>query len=58
MLAEELYRREHGQLPASEQALVGTYLKNLPDDGTDDLDDGTTLTVEALPGPAPSLSPE
>jgi len=46
LLAEELFRREHGHAPSSEAELVGTYLKSLPDDGTDDLDDGTTPTVE------------
>jgi hypothetical protein len=46
LLAGELYRREHGQRPASEEALVGTYLERLPEDGSDDLDDGTALTVE------------
>jgi hypothetical protein len=45
-LAEELYHREHGRLPASEEALVGDYLKSLPDDGTADLDDGRAVTVE------------
>jgi hypothetical protein len=46
MLAEEIYRREHGSRPSSEGALVGTYLKSLPDDGSADLDDGTAPTVE------------
>jgi hypothetical protein len=45
-LAEELYRREHGRPPASEEALVGDYLKSLPDDGTADADDGSAITVE------------
>jgi hypothetical protein len=30
-LAAELYRREHGQLPAQAGALVGPYLKDLPE---------------------------
>jgi hypothetical protein len=30
-LATELYRREHGQSPASPEALVGPYLKALPE---------------------------
>jgi hypothetical protein len=30
-LAEQLYRREYGHLPASARDLVGTYLKALPD---------------------------
>ena len=53
LLAEELYRREHGRSPSSEDALVGTYLKSLPDDGTAELDDGTTPTVEDSPVAAP-----
>jgi hypothetical protein len=44
-LAEEIYRRERGSPPPSEDALVGTYLKSLPDDGSADLDDGTATTV-------------
>jgi hypothetical protein len=46
MLAEEIYRRDRGSRPPSEDALVGTYLKSLPDDGSADLDDGTAPTVE------------
>jgi hypothetical protein len=46
MLAKEIYRRERGALPPSDEALVGTYLKSLPDDGSRELDDGTTPTVE------------
>jgi hypothetical protein len=46
VLADELHRREHGRPPASENDLVDTYLKHLPDDGSDDLGDGTTPTVE------------
>ncbi len=34
MLAREIYRRERGSLPPSDEALVGTYLKSLPDDGS------------------------
>ena len=33
LLASQLYRRDHGTDPPSEQALVGPYLKELPDDG-------------------------
>jgi hypothetical protein len=44
-LAQELYHRERGVLPPSEEALVGTYLEELPDDGSADDDDGTTPTV-------------
>jgi hypothetical protein len=46
MLATELYHRERGALPASEEALVGTYLKSLPDDSSSDLADAETPTVE------------
>jgi hypothetical protein len=46
MLAGELYRRERGSLPPTDEALVGTYLKNLPDDGSAEFADGTTPTVE------------
>jgi hypothetical protein len=45
-LAEELYRRDRGSIPPSEQALVGTYLEQLPDDGASELDDGTAERVE------------
>jgi hypothetical protein len=33
LLASELHRRDHGADPPSEEALVGPYLKELPDDG-------------------------
>ena len=46
MLASELYRRERGTLPPSDEALIGTYLKSLPEDGSADLADETTPTVE------------
>ena len=46
MLATEVYHRERGALPPSEEALVGTYLESLPDDGSADLADETTLTVQ------------
>ncbi len=46
MLATEIYHRERGSLPPSEEALVGTYLKSLPDDGSADLADETTPIVE------------
>jgi len=45
LLAEELYHREHGALPPSDEALVGTYLQTLPDDGSADVGDGMTPTV-------------
>jgi hypothetical protein len=44
-LADEMYRREHGSDPPSDQALVGTYLKILPDDGSADRDPGNTPVV-------------
>jgi hypothetical protein len=46
MLATEIYRRERGAPPPTEDALVGTYLQGLPDDGSAELSDGTTPTVE------------
>jgi hypothetical protein len=46
MLATEIYRRERGSLPTSDEALVGTYLKSLPDDGSADRADEMTPTVE------------
>jgi hypothetical protein len=46
MLATEIYRRERGAPPPTEDALVGTYLQGLPDDGSGELADGTTPTVE------------
>ncbi len=46
MLATEIYHRERGALPPSEEALVGTYLKSLPDDGSGELADEMTPTVE------------
>jgi hypothetical protein len=46
MLATEIYRRERGSLPSSDEALVGTYLKSLPDDRSPDVDDGTAPIVE------------
>jgi hypothetical protein len=46
MLVTEIYRRERGAPPPTEDALVGTYLQSLPDDGSAELADGTTPTVE------------
>jgi hypothetical protein len=45
LLAEELYRREHGVLPPSEDALLGTYLQTLPDDDSAESGDGTSPIV-------------
>jgi hypothetical protein len=46
MLATEIFRRERGAPPPTEDALVGTYLQSLPDDGSAELADGTTPAVE------------
>ena len=46
LLATEIYRRERGSGPPSDEALVGTYLESLPDDGAADLADETTSVVE------------
>jgi hypothetical protein len=54
LLASELYHRERGTLPPSEDALVGTYLESLPDDGSAELGDETTPTVS---DPASSAQP-
>jgi hypothetical protein len=45
-MATEINRRERGALPLSDQALVGNYLKSLPDDGSANLVDETTPIVE------------
>jgi hypothetical protein len=45
-LAQKLYHRERGVSAPSEEALVGTYLKSLPDDGSADLADEMTPTVK------------
>ncbi len=46
MLATEIYRRDRGSLPPSDEALVGTYLKRLPDDGSTDLTEEPTPIVD------------
>jgi hypothetical protein len=46
ILATEIYHRERGSLPPSEEALVGTYLERLPNDSSSDLAAETTPTVE------------
>jgi hypothetical protein len=48
-LATELYRRDRGNAPPSEEALVGTYLRALPDDGSTELDDGSAEAVGEAP---------
>ena len=45
-LAMQIYRRERGALPPSDEALIGTYLKSLPDDTPPDVYDGTAPIVE------------
>jgi hypothetical protein len=45
LLAREIYKREHGAPPASDQALIGPYLDHLPDDGSGEIDDGKSPTV-------------
>jgi hypothetical protein len=45
LFAEELYRRDHGVLPTSDDALLGTYLQTLPDDRSAEPGDGTTPVV-------------
>jgi hypothetical protein len=45
-LARELYRRERGVPAPSDETLVGSYLESLPDDGSSDLADERTPTVE------------
>jgi hypothetical protein len=39
VLARQLYRRDHGTAPPSDEALVGPYLESLPDDGVADAAD-------------------
>ena len=45
LLAGELYRRDHGKPPPSEESLLGPYLDHLPGDGSDELDDGSVPTI-------------
>jgi hypothetical protein len=45
LLASALYARDQGRPPASDESLVGRYLDHLPDDGSDELDDGKAPTV-------------
>ncbi len=57
LLAEELYRREHGAAPPSESALIGPYLDHLPDDGSSELDGGSAKRVVEQKAPVPIGSP-
>jgi len=45
MLAKEIYHRDRGSPAPSDESLVGTYLKGLPDDGSAEVDDGSATTV-------------
>jgi hypothetical protein len=45
LIADELYRREHGGILSSDEALLGTYLKTIPDDNSVELGDGSTPVV-------------
>ncbi len=45
LLASELFERERGSPPSSDEALVGLYLDQLPSDGSEGLDDGQTPTI-------------
>lgn len=46
MLATELYRRERGALPTSDEALIGTYLETLPDNESGEFDDLSAAIVQ------------
>jgi hypothetical protein len=46
ILARAIHLRERGSLPPTDEALVGSYLKRLPDDGSGDPADEMTPTVE------------
>jgi hypothetical protein len=54
LLAGEIYRRERGVLPPSEESLVGTYLERLPDDGLAETGDEGTPAIAAPGAEAPS----
>ncbi len=45
LLAGEIYQRERGTAPPSDEALVGLYLEHLPCDGSEELDDGSAQTI-------------
>jgi hypothetical protein len=50
LLAEELYQRDHGTPPPSDNDLVGPYLDHLPDDGSDEIADSSTRMVRQSTG--------
>ena len=56
MLAGELYRRDHGADPPSDEALVGPYLKELPDDGLGRRGPGRSRSARRAAGIRPSGS--
>jgi hypothetical protein len=58
LLASQLYRRDHGAIPPSDEALVGPYLKELPDDGSDDAGHQAASAAGVSPGPRGSTPQE
>ncbi len=50
LLASELYRRDHGTDPPSDEALVGAYLEELPDDGLGQAAHPATSKAGEAPG--------
>jgi hypothetical protein len=50
LLASQLFEREHGRTPKSPQELVGTYLPELPDDGSNVLNLGMVPTSKEAAG--------
>jgi hypothetical protein len=45
ILADELYKRDHGKPPTSEADLIGSYLDRLPSDGSEEVADGSAEIV-------------
>ena len=58
LLASELYRRDHGNDPPSDEALVGPYLESLPDDDLGEAGHESTPEVRQAPGTQGSTEPE
>ena len=50
LLASELFERERGSPPPSEESLVGDYLDSLPSDDSEENDDGNAPTVRDTHG--------
>ena len=46
MIAGKIYHREHGMLPPSDEALLGTYLKSLPENSSIDQGDEMPAIVK------------